>query len=161
MVQSFRGVREEETKSMLEKMELNSSVNLNQVLMTLTNDVVCRVALGRKYSDGKGGRKFKKLLREFGELLGTFYIGDYIPWLAWISYVNGLDGRAKKVAEEFDEFLDRVVQEHIDDHGHNQSVGNEDCYKDFTDILLHVQRHNLTDFSIDRVSIKALIMVNI
>ena len=157
MVQSFRGVREEETKSMLEKMELNSSVNLSQVLMTLTNDVVCRVALGRKYSDGKGGRKFKKLLREFGELFGTFYIGDYIPWLAWISYVNGLDGRAKKVAEELDEFLDRVVQEHIDD----QSVGNEDCYKDFTDILLHVQRHNLTGFSIDRVGIKALIMVNI
>ncbi|KAF3438674.1 hypothetical protein FNV43_RR21438 [Rhamnella rubrinervis] len=158
MVQSFRDIREEETKSMLEKMESNSCVNLSELLMTLTNDIVCRVALGRKYSDGESGRKFKKLLGEFGELLGTFFVGDYIPWLAWISYVNGLDGRAEKVAKELDEFLDTVVQQHIDDHGHHQSVGNEDCNKDFTDILLHIQRQNLMGFSIDTVQIKALIL---
>ena len=60
-------------------------MNLRELFATLTNDVVCRVALGRKYtgstsgrgagSGGESGRTFKELLVEFGELLGGFNIG--------------------------------------------------------------------------------------
>ncbi|XP_060670942.1 cytochrome P450 736A117-like [Ziziphus jujuba] len=153
-VQSFRVVREEETTSMLEKIEKccssSSSLNLSQVFTKLTNDVVCRVALGRKYNDGEDGKKFKKLLEDFAELLGTFFIGDYIPLLSWLSFVSGLDGKLKKVAKEFDEFLENVIEEHV-------HVGNED-YKDFTDILLHLQKENVPGFSLDRVCIKALVL---
>ncbi|KAH7528344.1 hypothetical protein FEM48_Zijuj05G0062700 [Ziziphus jujuba var. spinosa] len=140
---------------MLEKIEKccssSSSLNLSQVFTKLTNDVVCRVALGRKYNDGEDGKKFKKLLGDFAELLGTFFIGDYIPLLSWLSFVSGLDGKLKKVAKEFDEFLENVIEEHV-------HVGNED-YKDFTDILLHLQKENVPGFSLDRVCIKALVLV--
>ncbi|XP_048329341.2 cytochrome P450 736A117-like [Ziziphus jujuba] len=153
-VQSFRVVREEETKFMVENIEKfclsSSSVNLSQIFTKLTNDVVCRVALGRKYDDGEDGKKFKKLLGDFVELLGTFFIGDYIPLLSWLSFVSGLDGKLKKVAKEFDDFLEKVVEEHV-------YVGNEDN-KDFIDILLHVQKENLLGFSLDRVCIKALVL---
>ncbi|KAK9995872.1 hypothetical protein SO802_020558 [Lithocarpus litseifolius] len=66
-----------------------------------------RVALGRKYGEGEGGRKFKKLLGEFGELLGAINLGDYIPSLAWLNRVNGLDVKVEKVAKQFDDFLER------------------------------------------------------
>ncbi|KAH7528341.1 hypothetical protein FEM48_Zijuj05G0062400 [Ziziphus jujuba var. spinosa] len=142
---------------MVEKIEeccsSSSSVNLSQVLMKLANDVVCRVALGRKYSDGEDGKKFKKLLGDFVELLGCFFIGDYIPWLSWLRFVNGFDGKLKKVAKEFDGFLEKVVQEHVDDYKKREI---KEDYKDFADILLHVQNENLL---IDRVFIKAIILL--
>ncbi|XP_061999505.1 cytochrome P450 736A117-like [Rosa rugosa] len=87
-VQSYRGVREEETKLMLRKIEQQSTysspdhlvaLNLSEMFSTLTNDVSCRVALGRKYCVGEDGKIFQEILKEFMELMGRAYIGDYIP----------------------------------------------------------------------------------
>ncbi|CAH8276915.1 unnamed protein product [Arabidopsis lyrata] len=61
MVRSYEKIREEEIKLMIEKMEKASCssppspVNLSQLLMTLTNDIICRAALGRKYSSKEDG----------------------------------------------------------------------------------------------------------
>ncbi|KAM1129003.1 hypothetical protein ACFX2I_038787 [Malus domestica] len=96
---------------------------------------------------GEAARKFKKLLEEFMILLGGFYVGDFIPRLGWISRVNGLDTRVKKVAREFDEFLDSVV------------VGEDK--KDLVDVLLEIQKQNTAGFSIDRDSIKGIILVSL
>nr|UYI00170.1 psoralen synthase [Ficus carica] len=163
-VQSFRGVREEETKLLMEKIHHScssaSAVNLSELFATLTNDVVCRVALGRKYSGstssggGESGRTFKELLGEFAELLGGFNVGDYIPMLAWLRHFNGMEARMNKVAKEFDEFLEGVVEEHVrQDH-----VQSRDRKKNLVDILLWIQKENLLGFPIDRTCIKALIL---
>nr|POE55087.1 cytochrome p450 71a24 [Quercus suber] len=68
-VQSFHYVREKETSLMIEKIkqcyDSSSSVNLSEVLAKLTNDAICRVALGKIYGEGEGGREFKELLEEF------------------------------------------------------------------------------------------------
>ncbi|OMO81295.1 Cytochrome P450 [Corchorus olitorius] len=163
-VQSYGAVRQEETALAIEKIEkLCSSalpVNLSEVFATITNDIVCRVALGRKYNEGT---KFQKLLSEFGELLGVINIGDYIPWLAWISHVNGLNARTDRVAKELDSFFDGVVDEHIDryEKGCHDIVGikAEEDQNDFVDVLLEIQRENTVGFPIDRVSVKAIILV--
>lgn len=81
-----------------------------------------------------------------------FHIGDYIPWLAWIPRLNGLDARFDSLAKRFDDFLELVVQEHMDD----SLVKNED-QKDIVDILLSLQKEKLAHSPIDRVSIKAII----
>nr|GME13210.1 cytochrome P450 71A3-like [Ipomoea batatas] len=152
-VQSFRNVREEETRLMVEKIrQLSSSgslINLSDVFIELTNDIVCRVALGRKYS--KEGN-FKMLLGEFLELLGTFNVGDYIPWLAWVNRINGLDRRVEKNAKELDEFIDGVVEEHI---GLKKEEGDG---LDFVNILLQIQREDKIGFPIHRDSVKALVL---
>ncbi|KAF4351318.1 cytochrome P450 736A117-like [Cannabis sativa] len=154
-VQSYRAVREEETKLMVEKIRKScgTGVNLSELFVRLTNDVVCRVALGRKYGEESGGKRFKELLGKLTELLGGFYIRDYFPKLGWLSRVSGLDGRMEKVAKEFDEFLEGVLRDHMNT---NKNVDDEE--KDFVDILLWIQRENLLGFSIDRTSIKALIL---
>ncbi|XWS47863.1 hypothetical protein CRYUN_Cryun13aG0022000 [Craigia yunnanensis] len=83
-------VREEETTLAVEKIKKSSTsalpINLSELFSMVTNNVVCRVALGRKYSVGEDGNKFKKLLREFVELLDGSNVGDYIPWLAWVNH---------------------------------------------------------------------------
>ncbi|KAE8730903.1 hypothetical protein F3Y22_tig00002847pilonHSYRG00138 [Hibiscus syriacus] len=108
----------EVTALALENVQKSSSsgllVNLSELFSMTTNNVICRIALGRKYSEDTG--KFKKLLREFTEFLGTLDVGDYIPWLAWLSHVNGFNAKAKKAAKELDEFLDGVIDEHMNHH---------------------------------------------
>ncbi|KAM1397689.1 hypothetical protein ACFX2I_015235 [Malus domestica] len=155
-VRSFRFVREEETKTMISGIMKSSPsvLNLSELFVRLTNDVACRVALGRKYS-GEGGMKFEGLLREFTELLGTTNIGDYIPWLSWLSRVNGLEAKLDKVAKQFDGFIDRVIQEHMNC---SSKIGDDD-QKDFVDVLLSIQKENLAGrFPFDIVTIKALIL---
>ncbi|KAJ1417593.1 Cytochrome P450 [Sesbania bispinosa] len=162
-VQSFRRVREEETSRMMEVIKECSSssslpVNLSELCPAVTNDIICRVALGKRYSEG--GTKFHHLLSEFMELLGSVFIGDYIPWLDWLSKVNGMYGRAERVTKHFDELIDEVIEEHIRNSkdGH-VDVDSED-QNDFVDVLLSIQKTNAMGFSIDRTSIKALIVVD-
>ncbi|XP_034672708.1 cytochrome P450 71A2-like [Vitis riparia] len=155
-VQSFRGVREEETALLMEKISSSSSssipIDLSQMFLSLTNDLICRVALGRKYSGDENGRKDRELLKEFGALLGCFNVGDYIPWLSWVNFINGLDAKVEKVAKEFDRFLDEVVKEHVE----RRKRGVDEEVKDFVDVLLGIQEDNVTGVAITGVCIKAL-----
>ncbi|KAG8378746.1 hypothetical protein BUALT_Bualt07G0017200 [Buddleja alternifolia] len=165
-VQSFCRVREEETSIMIDKIKqmgsLSSVINLSEVLISTTNNVVCRVALGRKYSDGGEGKMFKELLGEFVELLGSFSIGDYISWLSWIDRVSGLDARLERVAKMFDEFLEGVVEEHRCRRKDKMVCGDgggEDQGFDFVDILLEFQRENEGTSPVEDSTIKAVVLV--
>ncbi|KAJ4712450.1 Cytochrome P450 [Melia azedarach] len=167
-VRSFHNVREEETALMIQKIKRLSSsslpINLSEVLCTLTNDIVCRVSMGRKYSDEEAGRKFMKLLGKIEELLGTFHVGDYVPWLAWVCRFNGLDAVLEKVAKETDEFLERVIEEHENrmimnnKKATDQTASEGEDQKNIMDVLLWIQKSNMYVKSIDRVSIKAIIL---
>jgi hypothetical protein len=162
-VRSYDRVREEETLRMMEYIKeccsSASPLNLTELCSTITNDIVCRVALGRRYREGKGN-KFQEVLSEFGELLGTVCIGDYIPWLDWLAKVNGIYSRAEKCAKYLDEFIEQVIEEHISRGSDGDvSVDGED-QNDFVDVLLSVQKTNAIGFPIDRTVIKALILVS-
>ncbi|KAI9087618.1 hypothetical protein K1719_030488 [Acacia pycnantha] len=158
MVQSLRGLREEEIAIMMEKIKLasstNMSVNLSKLFASIANDVTSRAALGRKYGE-ENGRNFMDIMIKFGELLGSFVVGDYIPWLDWLGNVSGLYGRAHKVANQLDQFLEQVVAEHMT---RPEETGDSEGRDDFVDVLLSIQRTNSTGFLIDMTVIKALIL---
>ncbi|XP_010045520.2 cytochrome P450 736A117-like [Eucalyptus grandis] len=139
-VQSFGTVQEEEISLFMEKIEQHRSVDLSNMFAMLMNDIICRVALGRKYSDDEQGKKFKGLLTELMDLLGTFNVGDFIPSLGWINKVTGLDAKVERVARVFDEFLNEVVEEHRRKM-EEKSVGRggEDR-GDFVDVLLEIDK---------------------
>nr|QWK52364.1 cytochrome P450 71A46 [Isatis tinctoria] len=130
----MKNVREEEISLMMEKIRKSSPlrVNLSELLTTLTNDVICRV-----------------LMERFTRLLDVFSVGSYVPCLAWVDWIRGLDGQLEKTRTDFDEFLERVVQDHVDGDGDRN---------DFVDVLLAIQREKTVGFEIDRSSIKALIL---
>jgi len=162
-VQSFCAVREEEISLMMKEIKQCCSslmpVNLTYLFTTVTNDVVCRAALGRRYS-GEAGSKLREPLNEMMELLGASVIGDYIPWLDWLGSVNGMYGRAKRVGKQLDEFFEQVVDEHVSRRGHDVHGDDDDEEEnDLVDVLLRIQKKNATGFQIDRTIIKALILV--
>ncbi|KAG5568191.1 hypothetical protein H5410_064794 [Solanum commersonii] len=163
-VQSYRDIREEETSNMIVKIRQecdsnfsSSVIDLRDCLCSLTNNIVSRVALGRKYNEeGQGGMNAKVTLHEFGELLGTFSIGDYIPWLECINKINGLDNKVEKVAKELDTFLESVIEEHVSRKNRGEySMGEA---KDFVDVLLEIQNGKETGFLLQRDSLKAIIL---
>ncbi|KAL8225505.1 hypothetical protein R6Q57_018062 [Mikania cordata] len=149
-VQSYQHVRSDEMSLMMDKiLRSNGSVlNLSELIIALTNNVVCRVALGRTYE----GRKFENLLHRTMELLGCFTIGSYIPSLKWMDRLSGLVRKADDVAKEFDEFFEDVIKEHLNE----KRVGVEG--QDVVDILLELQRDNLKGFRLERDMVKAIIM---
>ncbi|KAM0012570.1 putative cytochrome P450 [Helianthus debilis subsp. tardiflorus] len=149
-VYSYQHVRDEEMSLMMEKIRRanGSAINLTELLISLTNNVVCKVALGRTYED----RKFKNLFERTMELLGSFSVGSYIPSLKWVDRLSGLERKADKVANEFDEFLESVIDEHVN----NKDVKVEG--KDLVDILLEFQREDVKGFRLQRDMIKAIIM---
>ncbi|GER56760.1 cytochrome P450 [Striga asiatica] len=162
-VQSFRRVRKEETSAMLNKIgQLASSssssvINLSNVFASLSSDILCRVVLGRKYSNENREEYEKfKVLGEFAELLGAISWGDYIPWLSWINRVNGLNAKVERVAKQYDSFLENVIQEHKENEGRKHD--DDDGELDFVDILLELQRKNENGFLVEDETIKALIL---
>ncbi|KAL4559751.1 hypothetical protein LXL04_031896 [Taraxacum kok-saghyz] len=152
-VQSFRQMREKEVASTLDLIEKNSGslVDLSELLFWLTNNIVCKAALGRSYR----GLKLEGLLERFVQVLGAVSLGTYIPWLSWVDRLSGLDEKAHKVAKEFDDFLEGVVAEHVDKRRHGKN-GEDD--QDLVDILLDVQRENTSGFTFHRNTVKALIL---
>ncbi|KAF3677432.1 Cytochrome 71A4 [Capsicum annuum] len=156
-VQDFRVVREEETALLVKKIKERSpeAVNLSELFMTLTNDIASRAAFGRKYSEGEGGEKFRKLMKEFVGILGGFDFGTFLSSLAWIDKLSGLEAKVERVAKEMDGFLEGVVEEHL--YSSNTIVENEKR-EDFVDVLLGIYKQNMDGFSIDRDGIKALIL---
>ncbi|XP_074295590.1 cytochrome P450 736A117-like [Silene latifolia] len=160
-VQSFRKVREEEISLMVERIrELTPSMSLNltESFTSFTNDVVSRVAFGRKYSGEEGCGNIKELLNDFVEALGGFTVGDFVPWLSWIDHVSGVLRKANKVAKAFDSFIEKIVQEHIDgvklsQNGVEAVKGDE--FQDLADVLLEIQRN---DPSLERDTVKALLL---
>lgn len=139
---------------MMEKLEKASSssspTNLSELLRTLTNDVITRVVLGKKYSSEEGGNNSKNIVRRLIELLGVFPLGEYIPSLAWIDRIRGFDKNLEEVNKEIDGFMEKVVEEHID---------AKENTSDFVDTLLSIQRDKTTSFELDRNGLKNLLKV--
>ncbi|XP_051131225.1 cytochrome P450 736A117-like [Andrographis paniculata] len=158
-VQSFNFIREEETAVLVEKIKAccrcNSPVNLSELFTLFTNDMTCRASFRKKYSEGEDGKRFLRLLTEVSQLLGTSNIGDFVPWLGWIDSITGFNRRVDRVAKEMDEFLEMVIQDHLNSRGSEiGESGHGNPEDSFVSILLNVYRDN----TIDRDSIKAIIL---
>ncbi|MCL7036740.1 hypothetical protein MKW94_014707, partial [Papaver nudicaule] len=166
-VQSFKHVRVEEVDIAIQKISsLCSSsrdhgaqqvVNLTEILLTLTNNVISRCALGVRFETAHGNR-FPKMSTEFFELLAAFSFGDVFPSLGWMDVVTGLHRKFKKASKELDVFLDQVIDEHLLRHielEDDQGLIQDGDKLDLTDILI-LSQENYKDLSRD--NIKAILL---
>nr|QCP80353.1 cytochrome P450-7 [Tanacetum cinerariifolium] len=152
-VKSFQKVREKETQLIIRKLEesCGCSLDLRALLISFSNNLICRVAAGRVYD----GLKLTNLLKKHVHLLTVFTIGSYVPWLSWVDQVSGIERRAREIAKEVDEFLDGVVKEHVDKY--TGANAESDKAQDLIDILLGLQRDNTIDFTFHKDTLKAVV----
>ncbi|KAF9601886.1 hypothetical protein IFM89_023950 [Coptis chinensis] len=158
-VEAFKFVREDEVGRMIKKISQSSLVgapiNLSNMLLSLSNNVLYRCVLGIRCRDGDvGENKFGELSSEVLKLMGAFSFRDIFPLLGWMDFFTGLDRRIKRVSREIDMLLDKIIVEHLINIKGNDS----DDKKDFLDLLLGVQKNNILDIEFTQDNIKAIIL---
>ncbi|KDO50377.1 hypothetical protein CISIN_1g010151mg [Citrus sinensis] len=167
-VRHFRPVREDEVACMIEEISSTSTsssspspatvvINLSERLMSLTNSVIFRVAVGKKFENKAGERsKFHSLLDETRVVLGAFYFKDFFPFFGgFFDKLSGIISRLENNFKEFDAFYQQLIEEHADPNRPKDQVRG-----DIVDVLLQVQKDRGEDqvhgFTWD--NIKAVLM---
>ncbi|KAK9119878.1 hypothetical protein Scep_017971 [Stephania cephalantha] len=111
-------VREEEVACMIEMMyhsaSLGTPVDLTTVFNDLSNDILCRCVLGRKYGED-GDERSGELARKLTSKSLPLTLADLFSSLEWLDTVTGL------------------IEEHII---RRKSDNNSDKENDFVDVLL-------------------------
>lgn len=158
-VATYGSVRVKELRRLLAHLTKNTSpgtpVDLSECFLNLANDVLCRVAFGRRFPHGKGD-KLGALLAEAQDLFAGFTIGDFFPELEPVaSTVTGLRRRLKSCLADLREVCDEIVDEHIS--GNRPHIpGDRD--EDFVDVLLRVQKSPDLEVPLTDDNLKALVL---
>ncbi|EXB82436.1 Cytochrome P450 71A1 [Morus notabilis] len=159
-VNSFRLVRSEEMNRMLTHLSSSGSddpVDMSKVFFTLANDILCRVAFGRRFIKKEGqNRHLTGVLTEAQELFGGFCAGDFYPeWQYWVDWVTGFKKRLEKNLEDLREVCEEIIQEHVERSTDRISSTNGE---DFVDVLLRVQQREDLEVPITDDNLKALVL---
>ncbi|KAH7565855.1 hypothetical protein JRO89_XS08G0026200 [Xanthoceras sorbifolium] len=155
-IDSFKSMRKEELDLLIEYVKEAAysgiAVDLSAKVGALSADMTCRMLFGKKYMEKEfDERGFKAVMEEAMELLATFNLADYIPQIASLD-LQCLRKRMKAIAKVFDEFFEKVIDEHVQSRDENRT-------KDFVDLMLSFMGSEETDYRIDREHIKAIILV--
>ncbi|GJN13424.1 hypothetical protein PR202_gb00123 [Eleusine coracana subsp. coracana] len=158
-VATYGAVRVKELRRLLAHLTKDTSpdtpVDLSQCFLNLANDVLCRVAFGRRFPHGKDD-KLAAVLAEAQDLFAGFTIGDYFPELEpFASTVTGLRRRLKSCLADLRAVCDEIVDEHIS--GKRQRVPG-DREEDFVDVLLRVQKSPDLEVPLTDDNLKALVL---
>ncbi|KAL3635083.1 hypothetical protein CASFOL_022137 [Castilleja foliolosa] len=158
-VQSFGPIRADQVARMINNISslasTNQVVNLSEMAMALSGNVICRIAFGKSYDDDESEkmRRFDEVLHEVQRLMATFFVSDYFPAFGWVDKLTGLIGQLDKAFERLDSFFREVINEHLDQN-RPKSVND-----DILDILIQLKEHKRScsvDMNWD--NIKALLM---
>ncbi|KAH7528334.1 hypothetical protein FEM48_Zijuj05G0061700 [Ziziphus jujuba var. spinosa] len=86
------------------------TTNLSKMLGMYASNVLCRVALGRDFSEGGEYDKHgsQKMLQEFQELLGGFSLGDFFPSMEFLHSLTGIKLRLQETFRRFDHLFDQI-----------------------------------------------------
>eukprot|EP01018_Ginkgo_biloba_P035806 Gb_33785 [translate_table: standard] len=120
-LESMKFIREEEVGIMRESVMKqcvipgSNPVNISKLVSTVTMDIICRMAVGRKYSEEtlEGRMGFKAMFREVFYLAGASNIGDFLPYLEWMD-LQGIGRRQKNIVKSLDAFFEKIIQEHVE-----------------------------------------------
>ncbi|KAF7838256.1 cytochrome P450 71A1-like [Senna tora] len=157
-VQSFKEIREEEAGELVKKIRDEAEcVNLSELLITTSNDIVCKCVFGGKFNT-EGNRRMGELARKVMINIQAFCVGDYFPSLGWVDVVCGRVSKLKALFGELDEFFDQIIEEHRMGLKKKKKDDDDADRKSFVDILLHLQENGMLDYEFTQDDLKSIIM---
>ncbi|KAK7346382.1 hypothetical protein VNO80_20900 [Phaseolus coccineus] len=110
---------------------VGNPVNVGELVFNLTKNIIYRAAFGS--SSQQGQEKFISIIQEFSVLFGAFNIADFVPCLGWID-PQGLNFRLVQARAALDNFIDKIIEEHVEK---NRSGTSSDDESDMVDELLN------------------------
>ncbi|KMT01634.1 hypothetical protein BVRB_9g210960 isoform A [Beta vulgaris subsp. vulgaris] len=156
-VNSFQLVRVEELTRLLSTVsaQSGSEVDVSKAFFGLANDMLCRVAFGKRFiseSTRGVGKNLVDVLTETQELLAGFCVGDFYPSWGWVNSVSGFKRRLERNLEDLRRVCDEIIEEHI------KKERRENEGEDFVDVLLRVQKQENLEVPITDDNLKALVL---
>ncbi|KAB5548102.1 hypothetical protein DKX38_011508 [Salix brachista] len=154
-INSFMSTRKEELAlligSIKDASRERAAVDLSAKVSSLSADISCRMVFGKKYMEKEFDEKgFKPVIHEGMRLTASFNLGDYIPPIAPLD-IQGLTKRMKAVGKVFDDFFEKIIDEHIE-------FKDETRTRDFVDVMLDFLGSEETEYRIGRDNIKAIML---
>ncbi|CAI0418220.1 unnamed protein product [Linum tenue] len=166
-----RSVRREEVGRLLRKLvaksEEKAAVDLSVELMTLANNVTCRMAMSTRCSGEENeAERCRKLVKESNELTAKMLLAHMLGPFKRVGYFL-LRRQAKEVPARCDELLETILLEHEQrsaaSAAANKRDGDDgpslDCTNsDLMDILLRVSKDPDAEIKVTRKNIKAFFL---
>ncbi|KAG4185030.1 hypothetical protein ERO13_A09G207000v2 [Gossypium hirsutum] len=127
-------------------------VNLSSMVSSFSTEISCRMIIGKKYDRSDFSEKgFEVMIREAMQIAATFNLADYIPQIRALD-LQGLTKRMKIIAKDFDDFFEKIIDEHVRSKDENR-------VKDFVDVMLGFMGSEETnEYRVERDTIKAIIL---
>ncbi|GAB4840539.1 hypothetical protein Ancab_021309 [Ancistrocladus abbreviatus] len=161
-VNSFQLVRVEETDRLLSAVLTwsGSEVDMSELFFNLANDILCRVAFGRRFRGERGkGLDLVGVLTETQELLAGFCLGDFFPEWRWVNSVSGYRRRLERNLKDLRRVCDQIIEEHLKKNKDEEGKFGEEEREDFVDVLLRVQKQEDLEVPITDDNLKALVLL--
>ncbi|MED6153195.1 hypothetical protein PIB30_099341 [Stylosanthes scabra] len=114
----FVGIRQDEVEAFLRNiLEISKSgkaIEMRQELIRHTNNIISRMTMGKKSirNDDEVAR-LRKVIREVGELLGAFNLGDIIGFMRPLD-VQGFGKKNWETHHQLDVMMEKVLKKHED-----------------------------------------------
>lgn len=142
-------------KLLQKKGEAGNAVDVGGELLTLTNNIIARMAISKTCSENDSEvEEIREMLKDILELGGTFNVSDFI-WVCKNLDLQGIHKRLKVAMERFDIMLERAIREHQE----KRKVKGEGAHdRDILDILLEKLEDKRYEITLTRENIKAFIM---
>lgn len=155
-VQSFRSIREEEVRSLIQLISSSSSsssgiVNLSEGLLVLTNNVLLRAIMGSKIKDQK--MVLNDILKAF-DLLTGFNLANLFPSSSIANLISGAKRKAEECHRSFDHLFDDLIREHREREADGE-------VEDLLRVLLKLHDEESENNSLSTDIIKAVILVSL
>ncbi|XP_042374887.1 alpha-humulene 10-hydroxylase-like [Zingiber officinale] len=158
-VKSFAAIRERAVRKLsveianASRSQSTAPLNLSQMVMSMTNELVIRAAFGER-CEQKG--KFLKLVKEGVGLVTSFAVADMFPSLKFLDTLTGLKFKLQSVRRQIDEVFDEIISQRQVD----RASGSSEEEDRIIDVLLRLkdQADDDQEFPITSTSIKAIVL---
>ncbi|KAK6150494.1 hypothetical protein DH2020_015426 [Rehmannia glutinosa] len=132
--------------------EKREIVDLSARVSGLSGDMTCLMVFGRKYADRDLDEKgFKAVIQETMQVAAVPNLGDFFPFMGVLD-LQGLTRRMKKLSKTFDGFLERIIDDHV------QNKQEKKQTQDFVDTMMSIMESGEAGFEFDRRHVKAVLL---
>ncbi|KAF3677704.1 Cytochrome [Capsicum annuum] len=155
-INSFQAMRKQEVANFVTFINKAASsgveVDISAKLASLSANMACLMVFGKKYMDDEfDERGFKDVIEETAVVTSTPNFGEFIPFLD-VFDLQGLTRRSKELAKIFDDFFERVIDEHVHDSKEEKQT------KDIVDTMMNIMQSGKAEFEFDRRHVKAMLL---
>lgn len=156
----FMHIREHEIHKLLKSLMVCSSEgrasNLSLELTTLTNNILCRMAMSNScFNKDNDAEEIHSLVKEFLEVGAKLSIGEVFGPLGKLD-LFGYGKRLVKIVGKFDQILESILEE----HEKKEIEGGQRETRDMMDIILQVYRDPNAEVKLTRNDMKAFFLVS-